>query len=79
MTDSFEAALEDRYHCEESFGRIDYVFFRGPFVVHDYGAPCWPLKSADLPEWEQPGRSLEGAWLSDRPFVTAKPGIAGGP
>jgi endonuclease/exonuclease/phosphatase family metal-dependent hydrolase len=33
MTDSFKAVLEDRYHCEEPFGRIDYVFFRGPFTT----------------------------------------------
>jgi endonuclease/exonuclease/phosphatase family metal-dependent hydrolase len=79
MTDSLEKAPEDRYHCEEPFGRIDYVFFRGPFVVRDYGAPCWPLERRDLLEPEQPGRSLEGAWLSDHPFVTAELGIAGGP
>ena len=78
MTDSFEAAPEDRHHCEEPFGRIDYVFFRGPFVVRSYGAPCWPLRRDDLLEDEQPGRSLDGAWLSDHPFVTAELGIAGG-
>jgi endonuclease/exonuclease/phosphatase family metal-dependent hydrolase len=78
MTDSFEAAPEDRHHCEEPFGRIDYVFFRGPFVVRSYRAPCWPLERDDLPEDEQPGRSLDGAWLSDHPFVTAELGIAGG-
>ena len=72
MTDSFEAAPEDRHHCEEPFGRIDYVFFRGPFVVRSYRAPCWPLRRVDLPEDEQPGRSLDGAWLSDHPFVTAE-------
>ena len=63
MTDSWEVAPEDRYHCEEPFGKIDYVFFRGPFVVRDYNAPCWPL---------EPGCSLRGAWLSDHPFVTAE-------
>ncbi len=78
MTDSFEAAPEDRYHCEEPFGRIDYVFFRGPFVVRAYAAPCWPLEGGDIPEGEQPGRSLEGAWLSDHPFVTAEFGIKSG-
>ncbi len=78
MTDAFEAAPEDRYHCEEPFGRIDYVFFRGPFVVRGYRAPCWPLRRDDLPEDEQPGRSLDGAWLSDHPFVTAELRIAGG-
>lgn len=71
MTDSFETAPEDRYHCEEPFGRIDYVFFRGPFVVGGYKAPCWPLERGDLPEYEQSG-SLEGAWLSDHPFATAE-------
>jgi endonuclease/exonuclease/phosphatase family metal-dependent hydrolase len=40
MTDSWEAAPEDRYHCEKPFGKIDYVFLRGPFVVRDYKAPC---------------------------------------
>ncbi len=78
MTDSFETAPEDRHHCEEPFGRIDYVFFRGPFVVRGYTAPCWPLRRGDLPEEEQPDRSLDGAWLSDHPFVTAELGIAGG-
>ena len=76
MTDSFETAPEDRHHCEEPFGRIDYVFFRGPFVVGGSKAPCWPLERGDLPEPEQPGRSLEGAWLSDHPFVTAELRIA---
>ncbi len=76
MTDSFEAAPEDCYHCEEPFGRIDYVFFRGPFVVRSYKAPCWPLKRGDLPERGQPGCSLGDAWLSDHPFVTAELGIA---
>ena len=78
MTDSFETAPEDRHHCEEPFGRIDYVFFRGPFVVGGYKAPCWPLERGDLPEPEQPDRSLEGAWLSDHPFVTAELRIARG-
>ena len=78
MTDAFEAAPEDRHHCREPFGRIDYVFFRGPFVVRGYGAPCWPLKRGDLPEDEQLDRSLDGARLSDHPFVTAELGIAGG-
>ncbi len=78
MTDSFETAPEDRHHCEEPFGRIDYVFFRGPFVVRGYGAPCWPLERGDLPEHGQPGRSLDGAWLSDHPFVTAELEIASG-
>ncbi len=77
MTDSFETAPEDRYHCEEPFGRIDYVFFRGPFVVGGYKAPCWPLKRGDLPEYEQSG-SLEDAWISDHPFVTAELRIARG-
>jgi endonuclease/exonuclease/phosphatase family metal-dependent hydrolase len=77
MTDSFETAPEDRHHCEEPFGRIDYVFFRGPFVVGGYKAPCWPLERGDLPEYEQSG-SLEGAWLSDHPFVTAELRIARG-
>ena len=77
MTDSFETAPEDRHHCEEPFGRIDYVFFRGPFVVGGYKAPCWPLERSDLPEPEQSG-SLEGAWLSDHPFVTAELRIARG-
>jgi endonuclease/exonuclease/phosphatase family metal-dependent hydrolase len=71
MTDSFETAPEDRHHCEEPFGRIDYVFFRDPFVVGGYKAPCWPLERGDLPEYEQSG-SLQGAWLSDHPFVTAE-------
>jgi endonuclease/exonuclease/phosphatase family metal-dependent hydrolase len=77
MTDSFETAPEDRHHCEEPLGRIDYVFFRGPFVVGGYKAPCWPLERGDLPEYEQSG-SLEGAWLSDHPFVTAELRIARG-
>ena len=77
MTDSFETAPEDWYHCEEPFGRIDYVFFRGPFVVGGYKAPCWLLERGDLPEPEQSG-SLEGAWLSDHPFVTAELRIARG-
>ena len=76
MTDSFEAAPEDRHHCQEPFGRIDYIFFRGPFVVRGYEAPCWPFERGGLPEPEQPGRSLEGARLSDHPFVTAELGIA---
>ena len=78
MTDSWEAAPEDRYHCEEPFGRIDYVFFRGPFVVRAYKAPCWPLEKGDLPKHARPGCSLSGAWLSDHPFVMAKLEIAGG-
>lgn len=78
MTDSFKAAPEDRHHCQEPFGRIDYVFFRGPFIVRSYGAPCWPLERGDLPEREQPGGSLDGAWLSDHPFVTAELGIVSG-
>jgi endonuclease/exonuclease/phosphatase family metal-dependent hydrolase len=78
MTDSFEAAPEGRHHCEEPFGRIDYIFFRGPFVVRAYGAPCWPLERGEIPEQEQPGGSLDGAWLSDHPFVTAELGIASG-
>ncbi len=78
MTDSFEAAPEDRHHCEEPFGRIDYVFFRGPFVVRGYKAPCWPLERGDLPEDGQPGSSLVGARLSDHPFVTAELGLASG-
>ena len=72
MTDSFEAAPEDRYHCEEPFGRIDYVFFRGPFVVRSYKAPCWPLKRGELPERGGPGCSLDDAWLSDHAFVTVE-------
>jgi endonuclease/exonuclease/phosphatase family metal-dependent hydrolase len=72
MTDSWEAAPEDRYHCEKPFGRIDYVFFRGPFVVQDYKAPCWPLEKGDLPVHPKPGCSLQGAWLSDHPFLTAE-------
>jgi endonuclease/exonuclease/phosphatase family metal-dependent hydrolase len=78
MTDSFEAAPEGRHHCEEPFGRIDYIFFRGPFVVRAYGAPCWSLARGEIPEQEQPGGSLVGAWLSDHPFVTAELGIASG-
>ena len=78
MTDSSETAPEDRYHCEEPFGRIDYVFFRGPLVVRGYGGPCWPLASGDLPEDGQPDRSLDGARLSDHPSVTAGLGIASG-
>ena len=72
MTDSWEVAPEDRYHCEEPFGKIDYVFFRGPFVVRDYNAPCWPLERDYLPKHAKPGCSLRGAWLSDHPFVTAE-------
>ncbi len=72
MTDSWEAAPEDRFHCEEPFGKIDYVFFRGPFAVRDYQAPCWPLERGDLPKHAKPGCSLQGAWLSDHPFVTAE-------
>ena len=72
ITDSFEAAPEDRYHCEEPFGRIDYVFFRGPLVVQSYKAPCWPLKRGELPERGGTGCSLGDAWLSDHPFVTTE-------
>ncbi len=72
MTDSWESAPEDRFHCEEPFGKIDYVFFRGPFAVRDYQAPCWPLERDDLPIHAKPGCSLQGAWLSDHPFVTAE-------
>ena len=49
MTDSFETAPENRYHCEEPFGRIDCVFFRGPFVVRGYKAPCWLWRGATSP------------------------------
>ncbi len=78
MTDSFEAAPEDQHHCEKPFGRIDYVFFRGPFVVRGYGAPCWPLERGDLPQDERSGSSLVGARLSDHPFVTAELGLQSG-
>ena len=78
MTDSFEAAPEDRHHCEEPFGRIDYVFFRGSFVVQSYRAPCWPLKRGYLPERGEPGCSLGDARLSDHPFVTAELGFTSG-
>jgi len=72
LTDSWEAAPEDRFHCEKPFGKIDYVFFRGPFEVRDYKAPCWPLERGEFPEHTKPGCSLGGAWLSDHPFVTAE-------
>ena len=72
MTDSWKAAPDDRFHCEEPFGKIDYVFFRGPFAVRDYKAPCWPLERGDLPKHARSGCSLQGAWLSDHPFVTAE-------
>ena len=72
MTDSWEAAPEARYHCEKPFGKIDYVLFRGPFVVRDYKAPCWPLERGEQPEHTKPGCSLQGAWLSDHPFLTAE-------
>ena len=78
MTDSFEAAPEDRHHCEKPFGRIDYVFLRGPFVVRSYRAPSCPLERGDLPEDEQPGRSLDGACPCDHPFVPVGLSIAGG-
>ena len=71
LTDSWEAAPEDRFHCEKPFGKIDYVFFRGPFVARGYKAPCWPLESGEVPKHAKPGCSLRGAWLSDHPFVTA--------
>ena len=78
ITDSWEAAPGDRYHCEKPFGRIDYVFFRCPFDVRDHKAPCWPLKRGELPKHTKPGCSLHGAWLSDHPFVTTELGISDG-
>jgi hypothetical protein len=36
------------------------------------------LERGNLPEDERPGRSLDGAWLSDHPFVTAELGITSG-
>jgi endonuclease/exonuclease/phosphatase family metal-dependent hydrolase len=69
MTDSFQAAPEDRYHCPEPFGRIDYIFFRGPFAARGYDASCWPLEGSEVPKPLAPGCSLDDATLSDHPFV----------
>ena len=69
MTDSFQAAPEDRYHCPEPFGRIDYIFFRGPFAARGYDASCWPLEGSEVPKPLASGCSLDDATLSDHPFV----------
>jgi endonuclease/exonuclease/phosphatase family metal-dependent hydrolase len=69
-TDAFAAAAtEDRFHCPEPWGRIDYVFFRGPFTVNEYSAACWPLEGNEIPQDVARGCSLGGATLSDHPFV----------
>jgi endonuclease/exonuclease/phosphatase family metal-dependent hydrolase len=69
LTDSFTAAPDDRFHCPEPWGRIDYVFFRGPFTAHEYYASCWPLEGSKIPERVASGCSLGGTTLSDHPFV----------
>lgn len=84
MTDSFEAAPRGRCHCEEPYGRIDYIFFRGPFAVRGYEAPCWsrwpwwPSREADPPEHEEAGCSPGRAALSDHPFVRVRLDMTGG-
>ena len=77
LTDSRGAARGGSFHCEEPFGLIDYVFYRGPFVARKYEAPCWPLGEDTLFDYEGPGCSLVGTHLSDHPFVRVELGIAG--
>lgn len=75
LTDSWNAAPQHREHGSDK--RIDYIFFRGPYVVRKYEASGWPLSETKLPNYEKPGCSLAGADLSDHPFVLVRFEIVG--
>jgi len=77
LTDAWNAAPQDRDHCGGGNDRIDYLLFRGPYVVRQYEAPCWPLNETYLPKYEKPNCALSGADLSDHPFVLVKYEIVG--
>lgn len=68
LSDSWNSAPQDRFHCGN---RIDYVFYRGPYVVRSYEAACMPLSQAALQSYEH-GCSIGNADLSDHPFVYVK-------
>jgi endonuclease/exonuclease/phosphatase family metal-dependent hydrolase len=77
LNDSWNAAPQEREHCDAGGRRIDYIFFRGPYIIRRYEAPCWPLNEFFLPKYETPTCSLSDADLSDHPFVLVEFEIVG--
>ena len=76
---AWNAAPQDRHDCRNGLQRIDYLFFRGPYIVRQYEAPCFPLNEVYLPKYEKPGCSLAGADLSDHSFTLVRFEITGVP
>jgi endonuclease/exonuclease/phosphatase (EEP) superfamily protein YafD len=72
LSDAWYAAPQDRHFCGGGLKRIDYIFFRGPYVVRQFEAPCLPLHESFLPKYEKPNCSLADADLSDHSFVLVK-------
>jgi hypothetical protein len=77
LGDAWNAAPQDRHDCGGSLQRIDYMFFRGPYIVRQYEAPCFPLNEVYLPKYEKQGCSLAGADLSDHSFTLVRFEVTG--